>query len=161
MISRVTIWYRGRSTREQRLLLVMALLFLLVVLWLLVIRPLNDALADARARHAEAVIEQAEARAQAAALGTLAAAGGARPLTEPVETVVARTAAQAGFQLSRLQVDPGGRGVSIGIEAARPQALFGWVSSLERQGIVVTTLSATANADRTLAVQGGFRGRTG
>ena len=160
MIERVTVWYRIRSRREQRLILLMAALALLVFVWLLVIRPLGDALADARARHGEAVIEQAEARAQAEALGVLNTAGGARPLTEPVEKVISRSAAQAGFQLSRLQPEPGGSGVSIGIEAARPQALFGWVASLERQGVVVATLSATANADRTLAVQASFRGRT-
>ena len=161
MIKRATVWYRIRTAREQRLILLMAATFLLVFVWLLVIRPLGDALADARARHAEAVIERAEARAQAEALGSINQAGSGRPMTEPVETVIARSAAQAGFQLSRLQTDAGGRGVSIGIEAARPQALFGWVSSLERQGVVVTMLSATGNADRTLAVQASFRGRAG
>jgi general secretion pathway protein M len=158
MISRVTIWYVDRSVREQRLILVMAAAFLLVFTWLLIVRPLGDALADARARHAAAVIERAEARAQAEALGTLGRAGGPRPLIEPVETMIARSAGQAGFQLSRIQAQPGG-GVSIGIEAARPQALFGWISSLERQGIVVATLTAGANADRTVAVQASFRGK--
>ena len=65
MIERTTIWYRGRSLREQRLILIMGTLFALVFLWLLVIRPLGDALAGAKARHAEAVIERAEARAAA------------------------------------------------------------------------------------------------
>jgi general secretion pathway protein M len=157
MIRNVTIWYGGRSAREQRLLLLMLALVLLVFLWLLVIRPLNDALTDARLRHDNAVIERAEARAQAEALGALRSSGGAAR-TQPVETVVSQSAGQAGFQLSRLQAEPGGS-VSIGIEAARPQALFGWISSLERQGLVVSTLSATANADRTLAVQASFRGR--
>ena len=159
MIERTTIWYRGRSPREQRLILIMGTLFALVFLWLLVIRPLGDALAGAKARHAEAVIERAEARAQAEALGDLRKAGGAA-LTQPVDALVSRTASEAGFQLSRIQADPGG-GVSIGIEAARPQALFGWVAALERQGVIVSSLSATANADRTLAVQAAFRGRAG
>lgn len=159
MIERTTIWYRGRSRREQRLLLVMAALFALVFVWLLVIRPLNNGLADARARHADAVIEQGEARAQAEALVSLRKSGGAA-LTQPVEAIVARTAGEAGFQLSRLQAEPGGA-TSIGIEAARPQALFGWVEALERQGVIVSSLSATANADRTLAVQASFRGRAG
>jgi len=159
MIERTTIWYRGRSVREQRLLLAMAALFTLVFVWLLLIRPLGDALADARARHDAAVIERAEAQAQAEALGVLRKAGGAA-LTQPVEALVAQTAGQTGFQLSRIQAEPGG-GVSIAIEAARPQALFGWVSSLERQGLIVSSLSATANADRTLSVQASFRGRAG
>jgi general secretion pathway protein M len=160
MIERVKIWYVVRSPREQRLVLIMAITFALVFIWLGIARPLNDALVEARARHTEAVIERAEARAQAEALGSLRSAGGARPLTEPVETLIGRAAGQAGFQLSRLQADPGGA-VSIGIEAARPQALFAWVSSLERQGVVVASLTASANADRTVAVQASFRGRSG
>jgi general secretion pathway protein M len=160
MIERVKIWYVVRTAREQRLLLFMAVTFALVFIWLGIARPLNDALVEARARHTEAVIERAEARAQAAALGSLRSGGGARALTEPVETVIGRAAAQAGFQLSRLQAEPGGA-VSIGIEAARPQALFAWVTSLERQGVVVANLTASANADRTVAVQASFRGRTG
>ena len=160
MIERVKIWYVVRTPREQRLILAMAILFAVVFIWLGIARPLNDALVEAKARHTEAVIERAEARAQAEALGTLGRAGGARPLTEPVETVIGRSAAQAGFQLSRLQAEPGGA-VSIGIEAARPQALFAWVTALERQGLIVSTLTASANADRTVAVQASFRGRTG
>lgn len=161
MIERVKIWYVVRTPREQRLILAMAVTFALVFIWLGIARPLNDALVEARARHTEAVIERAEARAQAAALASLrSGGGGARALTEPAETVIGRAAAQAGFQLSRLQAEPGGA-VSIGIEAARPQALFAWVTSLERQGVVVATLTASANADRTVAVQASFRGRTG
>ncbi|HEY0149501.1 MAG TPA: type II secretion system protein GspM [Allosphingosinicella sp.] len=157
MIRTITIWYGGRSVREQRLLLFMLALLLLVFLWLLIVRPLNDALAEARERHDAAVLERAEARAQAEALGTLRRSGGAA-LTQPVETIVSQSAGQAGFQLSRLRAEPGGA-VSIGIEAARPQAFFGWISSLEQKGLIVSTLSATANADRTLAVQASFRGR--
>jgi general secretion pathway protein M len=158
MIERTTIWYRGRSTREQRLLLVMAALVTFVLLWLLVVRPLGDALADAKARHEAAVIARAEAQAQAEALGTLRTGSGAA-LTQPVDALVARMAGEAGFKLSRIQPETGG--VSIGIEAAKPQAFFAWVSALERQGVIVSLLSATANADRTLSVQASFRGRTG
>ncbi|HZG08368.1 MAG TPA: type II secretion system protein GspM [Allosphingosinicella sp.] len=158
MIERVTIWHRGRSVREQRMLLIMAALFLLIFSWLLVVRPLGDALSDARARHGAAIVARAQAQAQVEALRALRTAGG-RGLTEPVETVVARTANEAGFRLSRTQAEPGGRGVSIAIEAARPQALFTWIASLERQGVVVASLSTNANADRTVAVQATLRGR--
>ena len=159
MIERVNIWYRVRTVREQRLILIMAALIATVFLWLLVIRPLNDALAASRARHADAVIERAEARAQAEALRGLRRTGGAG-LTQPVDALIARSAGQAGFQLSRIQPEPGG-GVSIAMEAARPQALFAWVAQLEREGVIVSSLSATANADRTVAVQASFRGRAG
>ena len=78
MIARTRIWYVGLSLREQRLIAVMAALFLIVFVWLLVLRPLGDALADARERHDEAVLARAQARAQAEALGALRTSGGAR-----------------------------------------------------------------------------------
>jgi general secretion pathway protein M len=47
----------------------------------------------------------------------------------------------------------------VTIESARPQALFGWVASLERRGLAVERLRAQANADRTLTAEIAFRAR--
>jgi len=54
-MSDVALWWRERTLREQRLLLVMFALIALALGWLLVIRPLSDALDAAQTRHAEAV----------------------------------------------------------------------------------------------------------
>lgn len=158
MSSGLETWWRDRSRREQRLLLVLAALFALVLAWLLVVRPLGDRLADARERHGAALVALAEARADAAAIGRLEKARPA-PLGGPIEQAVAQSASAAGFQLSRIEPDGTGR-VTLAIEAARPQALFAWVGEMEAsRGLIVERLTAGANSDRTLSVQLSFRAR--
>jgi general secretion pathway protein M len=154
------IWWRGRTLREQRLLLAMAGLLALVLAWLLVIRPIDDSLSAARERHAAVVLRLAEARGQVAALRKLQAAP-AVALPGPLVTTLSNAATEAGFSAAR--VEPQGAGAALVIiDAARPQAVFGWVRQMEqRHGLVVVRLSANANSDQTLAVQVAFRSRSG
>ncbi len=156
----LNIWWRSRTLREQRLLLAMAGLLGLVLVWLLVIRPIDDSLSAARERHADVVLRLAEARGQAAALRGLRAAP-ASTLPGPLTTVLSAAATEAGFTAPR--VEPQGEGAALVIiDSARPQALFGWVRQMEqRHGLLVDRLSANANSDQTLAVQVGFRERRG
>ena len=160
MIASLSAWWLARTRREQALLLVLFVLIVLTLAWLLVVRPLGDRLADARERHGEAVIALAEAKAGAADIGRLERQRPAA-LGAPVEQAVGQSASAAGFQLSRIQPDGPGR-VSLAIEAARPQALFAWVSGLESErGLIVDRLTATSNSDRTLSVQLVLRTRGG
>jgi general secretion pathway protein M len=161
MTEAIRTWLRGRSAREQRLLLVLAAVASIVLAWLLVIRPLGDALAEARERHDAAVIAKSETRARAEAIGSLEKRK-APALLEPVDTVLAKAAAEAGFELASIEPAPDGSGTTIAIEAVKPQAFFPWAAQLEGQrGLLVTGLSATANADRTLAVRATFRAKGG
>ena len=160
MIQAFSTWWLERTRREQALLLILFVLFALFLAWLLVIRPLGDRLSDARERHGAAVIALGEARAEAMDIGRLERQRPAA-LGAPVEQAVAQSASAAGFQLSRIQPDGPGR-VSLAIEAAKPQALFAWVSGLETQrGLIVDRLTATSNSDRTLSVQLVLRTRGG
>lgn len=143
-------WWRGRSLREQRLLLVMLALVAVTFLWLGLYRPIQDARAAARARHAEAVIALGEAEAQAAALKALAARP-APPLAGPLAGIVTAAAQEAGFAAATV-APQGERRASVSIPSARPAALLAWIAGLEARGIVVETLSARANSDPTLAV---------
>ena len=153
-------WFRSRTLREQRLILVMLGLAAMVLAWLLVVRPLGDALAAARERHGAAVIALAEARAQAAEIARLEQQSPAAP-GGPLDSVVARSAAEAGFQLSQVQAGPEGS-VTLAMDSARPQAFFDWVAQLEAaQGLVVERLNARANGDRTIAVELTLRPRRG
>lgn len=145
-------WWDERSPREQRLLAIMLGLLVLVLGWLLIIRPLGDAQATARERHDAAVLALAEARARP---GATAARG--RPAPQlPVDSLLARTAAEAGFANARITAQGPAR-ASVVLEAARPQALFGWVARLEAQGLDVDSLQARTNQDRTLFVEAAFR----
>jgi general secretion pathway protein M len=157
MMDGLTLWWRERTRREQRLLLVMLGLFALVLLWLLVVRPLADALDSAQQRHHDAVLALAEARARDEAGRRLQ---GQRVATAPlpVDALVSRTGAEAGFTNARI-AGQGPARATFALDAVRPQAFFGWVRLLERRGLVVESLRARANGDRTLAVEAAFRAR--
>lgn len=146
-------WWRIRSPRERGLLLVMVALMAFVLGWLLVVRPLADALDAAKARHGAAVVALAEAKARAAPGRAPAAAP-----TLPVDSLIGRTAAEAGFAGARIAAQGPAR-ANVAIDAARPQALFGWLVRLEGSGLVVERLRAQANSDRTLAVEAVLRAR--
>jgi general secretion pathway protein M len=148
-------WWSERSLREQRLLLVMLALIVLVLGWLVVIRPLSDALDDVQRRHGETVLALAQAEGRADAARRLQGERSASaPL--PVDGFLGRTSTEAGFAGARI-VGQGPARATMTLEAVRPQAFFAWVRQMERRGLVVDSLRARANSDRTLAVEASFR----
>ena len=157
MSPRLRALWLARTPRERWLLGVMFALAALVLVWFLVIRPLGDMLSAARERHGQAVAALAEARSMAEEIAMLER-GGPAAIDGPVDQALAAAASEAGFQLSALQPQGPGR-VSFALGAARPQALFGWISGLEGQGYVVEQLSASSNPDRTLSAQIALRAR--
>jgi general secretion pathway protein M len=157
MSARLKALWLARTPRERWLLGIMIALAALVLVWFLVLRPLGDMLSAARERHGEAVAALAETRSRAAAIAMLER-GGPAAIDGPVDQALAAAAADAGFQLSALQAQGPAR-VSVALGAARPQALFGWISGLEGQGFVVERFTATANPDRTLSAQIVLRAR--
>ena len=153
-------WWRTRTLREQRLLLAMFGLMAVVLAWLLIIRPLNDALSEARERHGDAARAVAEARAQVDLIEKLQQAP-ATPLGGPLDAVVSQSATEAGFTVSRVERE-GANSATMVVDAVRPQAFFGWLDQMETsRGLIVERLRATANSDRTLSVQVTFRARSG
>lgn len=154
MSESLSLWWRARSAREQRLLAIMAVLAAFVLGWLLVVRPLADALDAAKARHGAALVTLAQARAREAA--GRGAAGAAPAL--PVDSLLGQAAGEAGFAGARI-ASQGPARATIAIDAARPQALFAWLALLERRGLVVERLRAQANSDRTLSAEAALRAR--
>ena len=148
-------WWAERSRREQRLIQVMLVLAVLVLGWLLVVRPLMDMRDAAKERHAAAVVALGEARAR-----TIPGASPGAPAAGPVDALLARTANEAGFTNARI-TSQGSERASVAVDAARPQALFGWVARLEASGLVVERLNARTNSDRTLAAELTLRKRRG
>ena len=153
-------WWRTRTLREQRLLLAMFGLAAVVLAWLMVIRPLSDALSRARERHGEAVLALAEARAQAAAITRLEQAPAAA-LTGPLDSLLNGAATDAGFTVARVERE-GGNQATLVLQSARPQAFFAWVNQMEENNrLIVERMTATTNADQTIAVTVTFRARGG
>lgn len=149
-------WWRSRTLREQRLLLAMAGLAALVLAWVSVLRPLSDALSAARERYGAAVIAQAEASSQAAALQAAQTGRPAVLMTGSLDIMLNQSATEAGIPVQRVEPEGPNRSTVV-IGAVRPQALFGWVRQMEGRGLVVERMNATANSDQTIAVQATFR----
>jgi general secretion pathway protein M len=146
-------WWRGRSVREQRLLLAMFALIAVTILWLGIYRPMQGVLSNARERHQEAVVRLGEIRAGATAVGGIRASG----LPGPLLAVVSQSASEAGFANAAI-APQGDRRVAVSIPSARPAAFFAWIAALEARGIVVERLSARANSDPTLAIDATLAG---
>lgn len=161
MSDTIKTWWRTRTLREQRLLLAMAALLALALAWLLVLRPLNDALATARERHGAAVLALAQARERVAL-----ARGPAPGRTQldlgggTLDTLLSGTASEAGIPVARVDRESATQATAV-INAVRPQALFAWVRQMEGRGLIVERLRATANSDQTIAAEITFRAEAG
>lgn len=155
--SRFGIWWSQRSVREQRMLIVLGGVLAATILWLGILRPLDKALADARARHDRAVLALADARGRAAAIQELERV---RPpaLPAPIHAYVDALAGEAGFTAATVEPEGGDR-AHVAIDAARAPALLAWVSDLERRGLVIERFSARANSDATVAAEFSVRTR--
>ena len=145
----------GRTRREQRMLVVMALLVAAVAVWLGVVRPLTDWRDRAADDRAAAEARLSDVRTL---LARLPAAGGGEagaPEAQGLEPVLRQTAEAAGLQLGT-GMDPSGR---IGFRAANAPAaaVFGWLGALDTtHGLQPVSLSIVENADASLQVEGAF-----
>lgn len=157
MTAQLQSWFRARSLREQRLLLVMMALLALTIVWAGIILPVTDALSSARTRHDAAVVVLAETEARVHDVRALERDRPA-PLGAPLDTVIRDSANSAGFALASV-TRVGDNGVQIAIASARPGALMAWISGLEDDGILVDTLTLTDNGDKTVAAQASLRVR--
>ncbi|MDF0489537.1 type II secretion system protein GspM [Sphingomonas sp. H39-1-10] len=150
MIAALKLWFDARTLREKRLLIAMAGLFVITIVWALYL-PIGDALSSAKTRYTDAVIRFGETQTRVRSVEALRRSGGAQ-LAGPLDTVIRDRASEAGFDLASVGPAPGG-GVQVAIAKAKPAALLGWIAALEGGGILVDSLSATDNGDKTVAVQ--------
>lgn len=156
MIAGLTSWFTGRTRRERYMLLVMAGLMAIVVVWLGIILPINDSLAAAKRRHADALAAEATVARQVATIRSLRR--GAVRLPAPLAAMVTQSAVEAGF--TGAQVTPVGReAVDVAIPAARPQALFAWLEGLRGRGIFPVSLAMRVAEGQTVSVEMRLRGR--
>lgn len=148
MSERLTAWYAALSPRERWLVPVGAGIAVLGLLYLISF-PVIDALAAAKARHADAVIALGETQVR---VDAIKAAQGTRPLVPdaPLDTVIRGRADDAGFALTNVAPQGSDR-VQISIASARPGALLAWIADLEGSGLLVEQLGTTDNGDNTVA----------
>lgn len=138
MMARITDYWATLSQRERVLLAVMGALFAVVIMWLGVVRPVDNGLRDARIAASDALDRNAAIRTRVKQLQQLPRAV-ATPAGDLAQ-IVGQSAGEAGFTLERAQPQGADR-VDIAIASAKPTALFGWIAGLEGQGILVETLN--------------------
>ncbi|SFR76934.1 type II secretion system protein GspM [Sphingomonas jatrophae] len=153
---KLVAWWRARSGREQRLLLVMGGLAAVLLVWLLVVRPVGDWLADARRRAAEAEIAAAQAEAQAETIRRIERSV-PRRTGQPLPARIAAMAERDGLALTNVR--PEGDGVAFAVAAVRPPVLLAWIARMEAEGLVIERFAARGNPDRTVAAEIAVRGR--
>lgn len=152
LTDRLYPWWEGRTLREQRMLVVMAMLVAAVFVWLAIVRPMLGWREQAAADRAGAETERAWVQT---GLRLTAPPGAGRTVIdlEGFEPLVTRTAAAAGLNVTT-GMDASGR-LAFRIPDASSAALFGWMSTLERDhGIAVVSLGVVENTDATLQVEG-------
>lgn len=156
MIERLRTWFRARSLREQRLLLVMLALLALTVIWAAIILPVSDGLSSARTRLDAATVLLGETEQRVRDLKALDAPGTPRPTATALDADLRARAEAAGIALSSVAL-VGGNGVQFSVASVRPGPLMGFLSRLEDAGLIVDTLTLTDNGDKTVSAQGSLR----
>lgn len=159
MIERAIFWWKGRTSREQRLLLLLAIIAVPMALWLAVVRPFGLLLDHQRLRRDAAERMLVDVRTMAAELDRIRA----MPVAARAGLVSAAARADAeaaGFTVSRVDGD-GPDGAILVLDAVRAKPFFTWIAATERRrGLIVTRLTARPNSDATLAVSVSLRRRT-
>lgn len=151
-MSTALAWWEGRTLREQRMLVAMALAVLAVLVWLAVVRPAwawREAAARDR-QHAENALTLVR---RAAAQSPETAGSGAADIRAAVD------AANVAAGVSPiLGMAPDG-GLGFSLANVRTAAAFGWLSALHDRKVDVAALSVVENADATLTLEGSLASR--
>ena len=154
MIQSMSLWWDGRSTREQRMLAAMGLLVAGVLVWLLVLRPVWAWREAAQERRVEATASLT--RIETVLAGRAPVKARAAMALADVEQA-ARAGAEAAGLTVALSVEAGGIGFDApGVTSA---ALFGWLTTLKTDyGVETGSLTVIENADATLDAAGSLGG---
>ncbi|MFC4292823.1 type II secretion system protein GspM [Sphingorhabdus arenilitoris] len=148
MIETVSTWFQTLSQREKILVAVAGLLSAVVIIVLSAIGLINAITAkqeeyfaalDRRAQIERRVAEMAKAKTVQQAVGG------------PLQTIIAQSAAEAGFALDRADA-PRPDIVDIAMAKAKPRALMTWLNGWEAQGIVVQKIDIKAANDGTISM---------
>ena len=149
-------WWRELSLRERWLVMVAVFLVLLLAVY-----------GGVRILHSEWKLlneryHQATSRAYWVETGTAllhmqsSASENGPSKTIALDRLIMESAAEVGLRLSRNEVR-GEHHLLITISAAQPQAIIGWLATLEDQGIIADFVDLTPGTDGRIALQAQLR----
>ena len=138
-------WFRSQATRDQRMLVLLALFVALVLLWMTIWLPVQDGLTVARARHGDALEDQrwmiSNRDAASRAAGRELSPGQSG---QALLSTVASSAGRAGLTLNRFQPE-GNDSLAVSLDDVAFDDLVIWLETLaQRQGIRVRQASIDA-----------------
>lgn len=154
MTDQLRDWWLSRTLRERVLLGILGALVVAILIWALVWRPANAFLADARVAQSDALDRYARTQAMVAEAKRAPTSATA----VDVGAVIAQSAIEAGFTLAKNEQRQAGQ-FSVSISSAKSRALFAWLGSLERQGVIAQSATVRSNGDGTVSFEATLRGR--
>ncbi len=151
MIARLQNWYLALSRREQILVGVAAGLAAIVLAGGIAV-ALTNAVDVKRTAYFDALERRARIEARALALTNAAKAPPvAIAVSGPLDLAISQSAAERGFTLDKSEASGNDR-ASVIIGQARPTALFGWISELEGQSVIVDEITMRPGTNGTVSV---------
>lgn len=149
MIVRIRDFYSERTAREQRLILLMLAIAVPLLIWLLLVRPLDKAYDSALERHLEAIDRNGRVRALATA--PRAAPPTTSAATQDVGLLVADSASRSGLTLgANASAEPGT--VNITIPQGPLVAAMQWLRELEASGMRIEDLRMVPAGEGSVSV---------
>lgn len=149
----MSIWWNGLSERERRLLTLGGLVAGFAILFFLVIVPLTNFRAEARADYDRAVSTYQAVNRAVASAGTNRLDGNA------VQSVLTSTAGQSNIVLNRIAKRPDDDSVDISIASTQTRQLFAWIALLEQQhNVIVVDAQIQPSGESTVTARMTFIG---
>lgn len=138
MILGVREWYGTRSTREQRLILLMVGIALPLLAWLLLVQPLSRAYDAALDRHLLSIDRNARVRALAESARSVSSAS-TGPAAQDLGMLVTESAGRAGLAIAS-NAGAGAGTANVTIAQAPSTAAMQWLRELETRGVRIEEL---------------------
>ncbi|MEP3225954.1 MAG: type II secretion system protein GspM [Parasphingorhabdus sp.] len=142
-------WFRALSQREKIMVGCAGLLAALVIGYYAIIKPFSGAYSEAQTRHAEVVEARARIEGKVATLQDNTE-DSVKPHTGSLDVFISQNAGEAGFAVGKLDAQTDGS-VRLTIDAAKPTALFSWLTKLETRGIAVEELAVNPGSNKTVS----------
>jgi general secretion pathway protein M len=149
MIDNAKNWFAGLSQREKIMVGIAGLLLAGLVGYYGIARPMFGAMTAAEERYVDAVERQVRIDAKVAALQQ-PMDGQAAKFSGAMDAFVGQSAGETGIAVASVTPQSDSR-VNMVVESAKPTALFGWLARIEREGIVVESLSINPAGNGTIS----------
>ncbi len=149
MIENARTWFVGLTQRERILVRIAALLVAGLVGYYGIVRPMAGAMTAAEERYVYAIERQARIEAKVAAL-LPPVDGKVANFSGKIDSFVSQSAGETGIAVGSIDPQSESR-VNMLVESAKPTALFGWLARIEREGIVVESLSVNPASNGTVS----------